>query len=182
MKSLVEEKAKRFLNLPHSANDYNRFIEKFNAEIYSLHTAHDQLVYLSIISDEIQIESENHKKVCTMKKNCPTDYGYLEIIYHLNHFKRKLGVINSDEFSSNEKQHIEEKFEDLIKRYESLGKEVESIREELNDLKAHFYLGKKRWWQFSRGKFGEMISQGILDKSIEGTIDLIIDSVKQISV
>lgn len=180
MKSLVEEKAKRFLNLPHSPNDYKRFIEKFDSEFYSFHTAQDQLIYLSTISDKIQIDSEKHKQVCRNKINCPTDYGYMEIIYHFNHLKVELGIIENDDFSSNEKQNIVEQFENIIQAYEAMGKEVEELKAELKDLKNHFYLGKDRWRQFFRGKFGEMLSKGIVEKSIEGSINIIIDTVKQI--
>ena len=62
-----------------------------------------------------------------------------------------------------------------------MGKEVETLKSELNDLKDHFFLGKKDWRQFSKGKFEEMVAGGLVSETIAKPIlDYSCESISQL--
>lgn len=170
MKSLAQEKVNRFLNYHPDPQSYRKFIDQFNQEFDSLNTAHDQIIFLTKIAEQIEVDRLEHEKKCTQKINCHTEYGYLEINHHFQHLLSQLGIPNDNQFTSEERSIIVEQFDNLVKAYEAMGQEVEALKVELNDLKNHFYLGKKRWRQFSKGKYGEMVISGLVSEAVSKPI------------
>lgn len=165
MKSLPNEMASQFLDELLHVSSYEQYISRFDSEFYSLHEEHDQMIFLSLVAAKVEEQRKHHEKICTAS-NCPSDLGYLKIGSHFQYLMKQLGISQEDQFTSEKINTIVEQFDNLVKAYEEMGQEVEALKSELNDLKDHFYLGKKRWRQFTKGKFGEMVASGMISEAI----------------
>lgn len=180
MKSLPQEMAAQFLDELLFVSNYNEYISRFDSEYYSLHEEYDQKVFLSIVASTVEEQRKEHEKICT-DPVCPSDLGYLKVNSHFQYLMKQLGILQEDQFSSENINTIVEQFDNLIKAYEAMGQEIENLKRELNDLKDHFFLGKKRWRQFSKGKFGEMVASGLVSEAIaKPMVDFFNESISQL--
>ena len=73
---------------------------------------------------------------------------------------------SDDVFLSDEESKLHGKLNDIIESLEkqSFGQQI--IFEEIEELKNHFNLGKKTWFQLLKGKLIEMTIESVLEKTV----------------
>jgi len=129
----------------------------------------DQLDFLKILFQKNIKDKEEHAKTCT---GCPYDekreIGSFAINQEIDRINRSyIYEVNiDDEFSVEQDSELHNKLNNILEKLERQGIGQEIIYEEIEDLKNHFNLGKKNWFQLLKGKLIDMTIKKVLDKTI----------------
>lgn len=140
-------------------------------DLYEFMNDADRIHYLNILAERNQQEYEDHLKECTDPDNCSKNKGYERNAYYFSKNLLELGIqLNEDMFTTEEKQTAEEKIEKLMADLEEikLSQTVifQFIFEQMEEMKNHFYLGKRKWKELFIGKGIEMIIGGVVSETI----------------
>jgi ribosomal protein L11 methylase PrmA len=73
---------------------------------------------------------------------------------------------DNDEFSVEQESELHNKLNNILKKLNEQGFGQQIIFDEIEDLKNHFNLGKKNWFQLLKGKVVDLTFKKILNKTI----------------
>jgi len=169
MENYAIQKAEKFLRYYPRVQSPKLFFNSFDPEFDSLLSDYDQMLFTSKIAQHLEAERIKHEKRCTTVP-CAFSEGSLEINYKLQHLLANLGVQPEGQYSSEQADLISKMLDDLLQAYKEMGENYDALKQEVADLKAHFFMGKKRWPQYAAGKFGEMIAGGIIGEEVSKPI------------
>ena len=71
-----------------------------------------------------------------------------------------------DTFTSTEESNLHSKLNQIIEKLEQQGFGQQIIFDEIEELKNHFNLGKKSWFQLVKGKLIELTLESVLEKTV----------------
>jgi len=71
-----------------------------------------------------------------------------------------------DQFSTQEESEVHNKLNDILDRLNKQGLGQEIIFNEIEELKYHFNLGKKNWFQLFKGKLVDLSLEKVLDETV----------------
>lgn len=151
--------------------DVKRLISRINDDLYEFIDDSDRIHYLNIVAERNQIEYTAHLKVCTNPDGCMKNKDHEHLTYFINKQLYEMGIqLNEDMFTTEEKQSAEDKLDKLMLELQDLKLSqtvtFEYIFTEMEELKRHFYLGKKKWKELFIGKGVEMIVGGIISETV----------------
>lgn len=151
--------------------EIERLKSKIKENLYEFIDDSDRILYLNIIAESNQQGYEKHLKVCTDINVCHINKDHEHLAYFINKQLYELGIqINEDMFTAEEKQSAEDKLDKLMNELEEikLSQTVtfEYLFNEMEELKKHFYLGKKKWKELFIGKGIEMTLSGIISETV----------------
>ncbi len=172
-----ERRADEFFRryLANGVGDFSKIKSYVNEDLYEFMDDPDRIHYLNLLAERNQQKYTDHLKVCENLEGCPTNKDHERLSYFLTKELNELGVqLNDDIFTTEEKTAAEEKLEKLMTDLEEikLSQTVtfQYIFEEMEELKKHFYLGKKKWKELFIGKGVEMAIGGVVSETISKKI------------
>lgn len=125
----------------------------------------DKLDFLKILYDKTSIAKEEHAKNCT---GCGFDdtrnKGLFVIKQEIESINENylINTKSEDSFTVEQESKLHSKINEIIEKLEKLGFGQELIFNEMDELKAHFNLGKKNWFQLVKGKLFDIgIAYGV---------------------
>lgn len=85
-------------------------------------------------------------------------------------------------FTSQEESNLHSKLNDIISELEKQGYGQQIIFDEIEDLKNHFNLGRKGWFQLVKGKLFDLTAEKVLEKTvIAGIFTTLSDGFQEVS-
>ena len=145
-------------------------LDTVNRDLYDVDSVEDKTAYLSIILEANDEMYNEHLKVCKNPKNCSENEAHEEVNYFLHQELKRIGVtVNSDAFTREEKETLNEYLERFAKDLKVLkdGQQIiyDDLYDEIQELKKWFIVGKKNWRQMATGKVGEMVVGGVITEA-----------------
>lgn len=143
-----------------------------NLKLYNFNRDRDKLDFLKILRNNCEKEIESHLKRGCVGRGCDYEKKREIAIFVID---QEIDEINKyytfepqteNKFTSKEESQLQEKLNEIIDelKKQKFGQQI--IFEEIEDLKNHFNLGKKTWFQLLKGKLVEMSVENILEKTI----------------
>lgn len=172
--NLVEKEAISFSNQFFRSGDINnleKLQSKLSDKLYNFLREKDKLFFLSVLRKQVEKQKVEHEKKCN-KPNCgyseEREIGIFIIDQEIDDISKHYEYIptQGDEFSVEEKVDLHNRINEIIERLETLGNGQEIIFNELDDLKEHFNLGKKNWFQLVKGKLFDLGIENLIAKPI----------------
>ena len=146
---------------------------KLSSKLYNYRRNNDKLSFLNILRSEVLNQKLKHEEKCPkIKADCLTSQEKetglfvidqeIEIISKSSQYQAK----NLEEFSSEQKSELYNSIHEIKNKLNELGHGQQIIFDELDELKKHFNLGKKNWFQLLKGKLFDLTVTKIIDKTI----------------
>jgi len=169
--NIIEKEANRFYsNLYRNGkvNNLENLKDIITTKLYDFNRDRDKLDFLKIIRHKSVIDKEEHMKKCS---GC--SYGEEREI-GIFAIDQEIDDINSlyvyeaksdNQFSVEEETELHNKLNDILDKLEKQGFGQEIIFEEIEDLKNHFNLGKKNWFQLFKGKVFDLTLKKVIEKT-----------------
>lgn len=170
--NIVEKEAKEFYRYDflNGVNSLENLKSKIDSKLYNFNRDRDKLDFLKILKVSSSEDIEEH-----MSRGC-RGCGYeeprnlaifaieqeIESINKYYYFEPK----SDDTFSSNEESSLHSKLNVILEKLEKQGFGQQIIFEEIEELKNHFNLGKKTWFQLLKGKLIELTFESVLEKTV----------------
>lgn len=138
-------------------------------KLYNFNRERDKLDFLKIIRQIAIKDKEEHMKSCN---GCDYDKARDIAVFAID---QEVDEINSffthkpksnDEFSVEQESELHNKLNNILKKLNEQGFGQQIIFDEIEDLKNHFNLGKKNWFQLLKGKVVDLTFKKILNKTI----------------
>jgi hypothetical protein len=138
-------------------------------KLYNFNRERDKLDFLKIIRQIAIKDKEEHMKSCN---GCGYDKARDIAVFAID---QEVDEINSffthkpksnDEFSVEQESELHNKLNNILKKLNEQGFGQQIIFDEIEDLKNHFNLGKKNWFQLLKGKVVDLTFKKILNKTI----------------
>ncbi|NDI97755.1 hypothetical protein GWA97_01520 [Flavobacterium sp. LaA7.5] len=129
----------------------------------------DKLEFLSVARKNISEERIKHEKQCT---GCSKSQDYETILFCLEQeyddIKKyfKYEVPDENQFSTLEEINIITKLNEVLENLSELRMGQEVIFNEIDDLKQHFNLGKKNWFDLLKGKLISLCAEKVIEEAI----------------
>jgi hypothetical protein len=150
-------------------NNLENLKSTLTSKLYNFNRDRDKLDFLKILSSTCIDDVKNHMKTCT---GCGYDEERNVALFAID---QEIESINKyyafepnkdDKFTTQEELKLHSKLNKIIEDLEkqSFGQQI--IFEEIEELKNHFDLGKKTWFQLLKGKLVEITIEGALEKTI----------------
>jgi hypothetical protein len=139
------------------------------SKIYNFNRDRDKLDFLKIIRELAIKDKEEHMKSCN---GCGYDKARDIAVFAVD---QEVDDINrfytyepksKDKFSVSEESELHNKLNDILTKLDKQGFGQQIIFEEIEDLKNHFNLGKKNWFQLLKGKVVDLTLKKVLNKTI----------------
>lgn len=172
--NVVEKEAVSFFNrkLYASARSLDTIKSTLEMKLYDFKRDRDKLDFLKILHEKTIFAKEEHARNC---KGCSFDdtrnlglFAIEQEIESINEyytFKPK----SEDAFTVEQESKLHSKINEIIEKLENLGVGQEVIFNEIDELKSHFNLGKKNWFQLVKGKLFDVgIAYGVEKIILEG--------------
>ncbi|MDI5899442.1 hypothetical protein [Flavobacterium yafengii] len=164
--SFFECKGRQFCNI-------DSLKRNLSSKLYNFTREKDKLFFLNVLRNAVKIQKEEHEKTCTTtpeKCNFSLEQETamfvidqeIEIISKSYEFQPK----KEDEFESAERAQLHNKLNDIIKQLKTLGYGQEIIFNEIDELKENFNLGKKNWFQLTKGKFFDLAVSKLVEETL----------------
>ncbi|GGW75733.1 hypothetical protein DFQ11_1302 [Winogradskyella epiphytica] len=170
--NIVEKEALKFNSnrgFYKSARTLESLKSNLTTKLYDFNRDRDKLDFLKILREKTVEEKIEHAKTCT---GCSFDetrnialFAIDQEIDDINQFY-SYEPKSQDEFSVEEESKLHNKLNDILDKLEKQGFGQQIIFEEIEDLKNHFNLGKKNWFQLLKGKVVDLTLKKVLDKTI----------------
>ncbi len=170
--NIVEKEADRFFNRLYrngKTNTLENLKDHITSKLYDFNRDRDKLDFLKIIRQKSVEDRDEHMKNCN---GCGYDeernigiFAIDQEIDDINRFYTYEPKVE-DEFSVEEESELHNKLNDILDKLEKQGFGQQIIFEEIEDLKNHFNLGKKNWFQLLKGKVVDLTLKKVLDKTI----------------
>ncbi|GAB5564107.1 MAG: hypothetical protein Wins2KO_11700 [Winogradskyella sp.] len=170
--NIVEKEAERFYRRLYKngkVNNLENLKDHITTKLYDFNRDRDKLDFLKIIRQKSIEDKEEHMKTCS---GCgygeERDIGIFAIDQEIDDINRfyTYEPKAEDEFSSEQESELHNKLNDILEKLEKQGFGQQIIFEEIEDLKNHFNLGKKNWFQLLKGKVVDLTLKKVLDKTI----------------
>lgn len=172
--NIIEKEADKFYNRLYTGAKYNsleNIKDCITTKLYDFNRDRDRLDFLKIIRQKTIEDKENHIKTCK-RKGCQyedkRDVGIFAIdqeIDDINQFYT-FEPRPENKFTPEEESKLHNKLNDILNKLDNQGLGQEVIFEEIEELKNHFNLGKKNWFQLLKGKVVDLTLKKALDKTI----------------
>ncbi|MCB9222716.1 MAG: hypothetical protein H6582_00960 [Crocinitomicaceae bacterium] len=177
MQQVIIDQAKEFFEWKlfggSKRNTLERTRDKLSSELYNFYEDRNKLLFLKTLKPLIVEAKTDHEKTCTTK-NCGTSEEYRNALFCID--QEITSIENSYSYSeqyNSEKSFTPEEESELIQRLSNLeellvkqGLGQEIIFDEINELKDHFNIGKKNWFQFLKGKLFDLGTEKVLEKTV----------------
>lgn len=170
--NIVEKEAERFFERLYrngKTNTLENLKNHISSKLYDFNRDRDKLDFLKIIRQKSVEDRDKHMKNC---KGCGYDeernigiFAIDQEIDDINRFYSYEPKIE-EQFTTEEESELHLKLNDILEKLEKQGFGQQIIFEEIEDLKNHFNLGKKNWFQLLKGKVIDLTIKKILDKTI----------------
>ena len=170
--NIIENEANQFyFRLYRNAkiNNLENIKDNISSKLYNFNRDRDKLDFLKILREKTLIDNNKHKKNCT---GCDYEKDRLTGIFAIDQEIENINKYytftpeNEDKFSIEEESHLHNKLNLILEDLEKKGFGQQVIFDEIEDLKNHFTLGKKNWFQLLKGKLIDLT----IDKVLENTI------------
>ena len=167
-KEVIEFYEHSFLNSG-KYNNLKNIKLSLTSELYNFISDRDKLDFLKTLRNTCNADTENHMKSCS---GCGYDEVRNIALFAINQEIESINEVyifktsNDNLFTTEEESKLHNKLNKIIKNLEkqSFGQQI--IFEEIEELKNHFNLGKKTWFQLLKGKLIEITIEGALEKTI----------------
>lgn len=170
--NIVEKEAERFFDRLYrngKTNTLENLKDHITSKLYDFNRDRDKLDFLKIIRRKSVEDRDKHMKNCN---GCGYDeernIGIFAIDQEIDDINRfyTYEPEGEDEFNVEEESELHNKLNDILEKLEKQGFGQQIIFEEIEDLKNHFNLGKKNWFQLLKGKVVDLTLKKVLDKTI----------------
>jgi len=142
---------------------------RLSDKIYDFSRDRDKLDFLRILREHTVHDKIEHAKKC---KGCNFDdtkeTGLFVIDQQIDKIKEyyQFEPKSEDTFTTEEETKLHLKLNEIGDKLSELGLGQQIIFDELDELKAHFNLGKKNWFQLVKGKLVDLTVNKILKETI----------------
>ena len=149
--------------------DLENIKSSLTSKLYNFNRDRDKLDFLKILRVKAIDDKEEHMKSCT---GCGYDEARDIAVFAID---QEVDDINrfynyepksDDEFSIEQEADLHNKLNNILDKLEKQGFGQQIIFEEIEDLKSHFNLGKKNWFQLLKGKVVDLTLKKVLNKTI----------------
>ncbi|RRQ47904.1 hypothetical protein DZC72_16255 [Maribacter algicola] len=171
--NIIEKEAEEFYEYGFLNSGIHQDLENIKSsltsKLYNFNRDRDKLDFLKIVRVKAINDKEEHMKSCT---GCGYDEARDIAVFAID---QEIDDINrfytyepkeEDEFNVEEESELHKKLNDILEKLEKQGFGQQIIFEEIEDLKNHFNLGKKNWFQLLKGKVVDLTLKKVLDKTI----------------
>jgi hypothetical protein len=170
--NIVETEANQFskrLFRGGKTNTLENLKSKITMKLYDFNRDRDKLDFLKILRVNSIADKEKHMKTCNgCGYDKEIDIGIFAIDQEIDDINRFFTYEPKpeDEFSVEQESELHNKLNNILEKLEEQGFGQQIIFEEIEDLKNHFTLGKKNWFQLLKGKVVDLTIKKVLDKTI----------------
>ncbi len=171
--NIIEKEAEEFYENNFLNSGINENLENIKSsltlKLYNFNRDRDKLDFLKILRIKAIIDKEEHMKTCN---NCGYEKARDLAVFAIDQEVDEINQFFSykpkmeDEFSNEEESKLHTKLNKILEGLEKQGYGQQVIFEEIEDLKNHFNLGKKNWFQLLKGKVVDLTLKKILNKTI----------------
>lgn len=174
--NIVENEASEFYkwDFLNGVNTLENLKSSLNSKLYNFNRDRDKLDFLKILRTSCKEDIEEH-----INGGC-VGCGYEEprnrAIFAIEQEIESINKYYSfepkkdDVFSSEEESDLHSKLNKIIEELEKQGFGQQIIFEEIEELKDHFNLGKKTFFQLVKGKLIDLTIEKALEKTVIVTI------------
>lgn len=145
--------------------------DEIGSKLYVFRNERNKLDYLKVFQTEVSRSLEDHRSKCSQPNTCVIDKLHSTILFLV---EQEIDDINQyyeyepkkeDKFSSQEESKIHSKLNEIFEKLkeQSIGQEI--LYDEIEELKNHFNIGKKNWFQLFRVKFFDLAASGVIEES-----------------
>ena len=172
--TIPESHAKKFAkDYYHSSkpNTLENLKDRLDSKMYLFRKDRDQLDFLKVLVNEINIDVDKHESECT-RKGClyreDKEHGLFLIQQEIDEINERFEYEpkKEDVFSVEDEISLHNKLNSIIEQLNRQDAGQEVLFEEIESLKNHFNLGKKTWFQLLKVK--------LVDVAVEKGIEIII--------
>lgn len=170
--NIVETEANQFskrLFKSGKTNTLENLKSKITMKLYDFNRDRDKLDFLKTLRVNSIADKEKHMKTCSgCGYDKEIDIGVFAIDQEIDEINRfyTFEPKPEDEFSVEEESELHSKLNSILEKLEKQGFGQQIIFEEIEDLKNHFNLGKKNWFQLLKGKLVDLTIKKVLNKTI----------------
>lgn len=171
--NIVEEEAKKFYNRGFINNGKINNLENLKStlvsKLYNFNRERDKLDFLKILKVTCSNDIKKHMKNCN---GCGYDEERKIAIFAID---QEIDDINKyyvfeskkeEEFTIEEETKLHNKLNKIIDDLEKQHFGQQIIFDEIEELKNHFNLGKKNWFQLVKGKFFDLTVEKVVEKVV----------------
>jgi predicted RNA-binding protein with EMAP domain len=149
--------------------DLENIKSSLTSKLYNFNRDRDKLDFLKILRVKAIEDKEEHMKSCSgCGYDKARDIAVFAIDQEVDDINRYYSYEpkSDDEFSTEQEADLHNKLNNILEKLEKQGFGQQIIFEEIEDLKNHFNLGKKNWFQLLKGKVVDLTLKKVLDKTI----------------
>lgn len=171
--NIVEQEAIKFYKRDFLSNGKVNTLENLKStlvsKLYNFNRDRDKLDFLKILKVSCTNDIAQHMKSCN---GCDYDKERNVAIFAI---EQEIEDINKyyvfeakkeDEFTPEEESKLHNKLNKIIEDLEKQHYGQQIIFEEIDELKNHFNLGKKNWFQLVKGKFFDLTVEKVIEKVV----------------
>ncbi|NOR28051.1 MAG: hypothetical protein GQ540_05940 [Lutibacter sp.] len=172
--NIVEKESKQFVYeffRGTSICNIDNLKDKLESKLYNFKREKDKLFFLNVLRKEVENEKIKHELKCKTP-NCAEseekETGLFVIDQEIEEISKfyEFEPKQSDKFEIQEQVELHTKLNDIIERLIKLDYGQEIIFNEIDELKEHFNLGKKNWFQLLKGKLFDLTVSKALDEKL----------------
>lgn len=169
--NIVETEADQFskrLFRGEKTNTLENLKTKITMKLYDFNRDRDKLDFLKTLRVNSIADKEKHMRTC---RGCgydkEIDIGIFAIDQEIEDINRfyTYQPKSEDEFSVQEESELHNKLNIILEKLKKQGFGQQIIFDEIEDLKNHFNLGKKNWFQLLKGKVVDLTIKKVLNKT-----------------
>ncbi len=170
--NIVENEAKEFYQWDFltGINTLESIKSTLDSKLYNFNRDRNKLDFLKILRTSCIEDIKNHKSGGC--KGCGYEEPRKRAIFAI---EQEIENINKyyifepqkeEEFTIEEESKLHYKLNKIIQDLEKQHYGQQIIFDEINELKNHFNLGKKNWFQLVKGKFFDLTVENVIEKVI----------------
>jgi len=169
--NIIEKEAKKFSDRVFYRGNcsISELNSRLSDKIYDFNRDSDKLDFLRMVREYTVNEKVEHAKTCT---GCNFDdtreTGLFVIDQQIDEIKEYYEYEPKPEesFTTAEETRLHVKLNEIADKLTELGFGQQIIFNELDELKAHFNLGKKNWFQLVKGKLVDLTVNKVLKETV----------------
>lgn len=153
------------------------------SKLYSFNRDRDKLDFLKVLQNTCVEDIKNHMEKCT---GCGYDeernVGLFAIEQEIDSINKYFVFEPNDDdlFTADQESKLHSKLNKIIEDLEKQGFGQQIIFEEIEELKNHFNLGKKTWFQILKGKLLDVAVETAIEKTaVKEIFDFLSDGYEQ---
>lgn len=174
--NIIEEEANNFYRSLFSrgkVHNLGNIKSDLTLKLYDFNKERDKLDFLKILRIKTVEDIDNHMKSCN---GCGYEkdkkIGIFAIDQEIDDINRFYNYEPKSEqkFTNEEESNLHSKLNNIISELEKQGLGQQIIFDEIEDLKNHFNLGRKSWFQLVKGKLIDLTVEKVLEKTVIAAI------------